>query len=140
MWSAAKSDGSRVLYSSNTVAKGRRASDLSVDHEEPEMVTLRTGPALEQAERWMDQWDRLQTRSSSRHLRVSTPTSSSVGKWKQGVWARQQLRANGYTVWREAEWVRMIQQQHGNLAELVPWDQQFELQKYRNSLSNREPD
>ena len=129
---------------SSRVAKNRRTSDLSV--EKPKMVTLRTGPALdslEQAERWVpvEQWDRLQTMSSSRHLRVSTPdpASSSVGKWKQGVWARQQLRANGHTVWREAEWVRMTQQQHGDLG---PWDQQlislFELQKYSNS--NREPD
>ena len=58
------------------VAKNRRTSDLSV--EKPEMVTLRTGPALEQAERWVDQWDRLQTRSSSRHLRVSTPTEQAA--------------------------------------------------------------
>ena len=105
-----------------------------------EMVTLRPGPALEQAERWIQQWDRLVGGRSSgqSNQRVSTPTSSSVGKWKQGVWARQQLRNNGYTVWQEADWVRMIQQQHGNLAELVPWDQQFELQKYNNN--NREPD
>ena len=45
---------------------------------------------------------------------------------------------HGHTIRREAEWVRMIQQQHGNLAELIPWDQPFELQKYSNS--NREPD
>ena len=121
---------------SSRVATNRRVSDLSV--EKPEMVTLRTGPALEQAERWVEQWDRLQTMSSSRHLRVSTPTSCSEGKWRQGVWARQQLIANGHTVRREAEWVRMIQQQHGNLAELIPWDQPFELQKYTNN--NREPD
>ena len=73
---------------SSRVAKNRRTSDLSV--EKTEMVTLRTGPALEQAERWVDQWDSLQTRSSNGHLRVSTPTSSSTGKcvkWKQGVCA-----------------------------------------------------
>jgi hypothetical protein len=118
------------------VAKNRRESDLSV--EKPEMVTLRTGPALEQAERWVEQWDGLQSRGSSRHLRVSTPASSGEGKWRQGVWARQQLIDNGHIVKREAEWVGMIQQQHGNLAELIPWDQPFELQKYSNS--NREPD
>ena len=106
------------------------------------MVTLRTGPTLEQAERWVAQWDRLQTMSSSRHLRVSTLASSSVGKWKQGMWAMHQLRANGHTVWRrrEAEWIRMIQHKHDNLAELVPWVQQFELQKYTYNNNNRESD
>jgi hypothetical protein len=76
-----------VDVGNNRVAKNRRESDLSV--EKPEVVTLRLGPALEQAERWVEQWDRLQSRSSSRHLRVSTPASSSEGKWRQGVWARQ---------------------------------------------------
>ena len=44
---------------SNRVAKNRRTSDLSV--EKPEMVTLRPVPglALEQAKRWIQQWDRL---------------------------------------------------------------------------------
>ena len=125
-----------VDVGNSRVAKNRRESDLSV--EKPEMVTLRTGPALEQAERWVEQWDRLQSRGSSRHLRVSTPASSSEGKWRQGVWARQQLIDNGHIVKREAEWVGMIQQQHGSLAELIPWDQPSELQKYSNS--NREPD
>ena len=45
------------------------------------------------------------------------------------MWARQQLIDNGHTVWREDEWVGLIEQQHGfgyaNLARLVPWDQRY---------------
>ena len=63
---------------SSKVAKNRRTSDLSVA--KPEMVTLRTGPALEQAERSVEQWDRLQGVSSNRHnvMRVSTLANSAA--------------------------------------------------------------
>ena len=80
-------------------------------------------------------------RSSSRHLRVSTPARSSAERWRQGVWARQQLMDNGHTVWREQEWVGLIEQQYGLAIQsrrLVPWDQQIQLQKY--AVSNPEPD
>jgi hypothetical protein len=120
----------------NRVAKSRRTSELSV--ERLELGNVLVGAALQQAERWVQQWDRLVGRSSSRHLRVSTPARSSEEKWRQGVWARQQLMSNDHTVWREAEWVELIIQQYGNLTELVPWDQQVQLEKY--AKSNPEPD
>jgi len=120
----------------NRVAKSRRTSELSV--ERLELGNVLVGAALQQAERWVQQWDRLVGRSSSRHLRVSTPARSSEEKWRQGAWARQQLMSNDHTVWREAEWVELIIQQYGNLTALVPWDQQVQLEKY--AKSNPEPD
>ena len=98
------------------------------------------GAALQHADRWIEQWDRLVRGHSNGHLRVSTPDCSSEEKWRQlqGVWARQQLTGNGYTVWQEAEWVSMILQQYGNLTTPVPWDQQIQLQKYAKSYP--EPD
>ena len=49
---------------------------------------------------------------------------------------------NGHTVQRGGEWVGLIEQQYGygyaNLARLVPWDEQIQLQKY--AKSNPEPD
>ena len=67
------------------VVKSRRASDLSV--ERLELGHVLVGAALQQADRWMEPWDRLQQqgRSSNRHLRVSTPARSSEEKWRQGV-------------------------------------------------------
>ena len=65
------------------VAKSRRTSDLSV--ERLELGHVLVGAALQQADRWVEQWDRLQSTSSSRHLRVSTPACSSEEKWRQGV-------------------------------------------------------
>jgi hypothetical protein len=120
----------------NRVAKSRRTSELSV--ERLELGNVLVGAALQQAERWVQQWDRLVGRSSSRHLRVSTPARSSEEKWRQGAWARQQLMSNDHTVWREAEWVELIIQQYGTLTALVPWDQQVQLEKY--AKSNPEPD
>jgi hypothetical protein len=79
----------------NRVAKSRRTSELSV--ERLELGNVLVGAALQQAERWVQQWDRLVGRSSSRHLRVSTPARSSEEKWRQGVWARQQLMSNDHT-------------------------------------------
>ena len=96
------------------------------------------GAALQQVAGWVEQWDRLAGRSSSGHLRVSTPARSSGERPRWG----QQLVDNGHTAWREAEWVGLIQQQYGfgyaNLARLVPWDQQIQLQKC--AKSNPEPD
>ena len=58
------------------------------------------------------------------------------------MWARQQLMNNGMTLWREAEWVGLLEQQYcfgyASLARIVPWDQQIQLQKY--AKSNPEPD
>ena len=117
--------GSRVL-------KSRRASELSLERAELGHVTVEA--ALHQVDRWVEQWDQLQGRSSSGHLRVSTPARSSAERWRQGVWARQRLLDKGHPVWREQEWVGLIEQQYGsgytNLARLVPWDQQIQLQKY----------
>ena len=81
--------------------------------------------------------------SSSRQLRVSTPACNSEEKWRQGLWARQQLMNNGMTVWREAEWVELLEQQHGfayyaSLVRGVPWDLRIQLKKY--AKSNPEPD
>ena len=49
---------------------------------------------------------------------------------------------NGMTVWREAEWVGLLEQQYGfgyaSLARIVPWDQRIQLQKY--AKSDLEPD
>ena len=122
------------------VQKSRRASDLSLERTELGNVTVEA--ALYQVDRWVEQWDQLQGRGSSRHLRVSTPARSSAERWRQGVWSRQQLLDRGHTVWREQEWVGLIEQQYGfgytNLARLVPWDQQIQLQKY--AVSNPEPD
>ena len=108
------------------VVKSRRTSDLSV--ERVELGHVLVGAAIQQADRWMEQWDRLVGGRSSGHLRVSTPACSSEEKWRQGIWARQQLIDNGHTVWQEgeeAEWIGLIQQQYGygyaNLARLVPW-------------------
>ena len=98
--------------------KSRRTSDLSV--ERLELGHVLVGAALQQADNWMEQWDRLVGRSNSRHLRVSTPARSSEEKWRQGVRARRQLMGNGHTVWQEAEWVSLILQQYGNLTALVP--------------------
>ena len=44
------------------MSKHRRAADPELDTEEPEMGTMEvwaTQPTLEQADRWIDQWDRL---------------------------------------------------------------------------------
>ena len=82
--------------------------------------------AIVQTYRWIDQWGRLVWNSSlsSGHLQRSTPAHDREGEWKQGAWARQQLMANEVTVRKGADWIREIQQQHGNLAELTPWDRQ----------------
>jgi len=103
-----------------------------------ELGSVRVCAELQQADRWVQQWDRLVGRGTSGHLRVSTPACSNEEKWRQGVRARQQLMENGYTVHQEAEWVSLILQQYGNLTALVPWDQQIQLQKY--AKSNPEPD
>ena len=95
------------------VAKSRRTSELSV--ERLELGNVLVGAALQQADSWVQQWDRLVGRGNSGHLRVSTPARSSEKKWRQGVRARQQLMDNGHTVWQEAEWVSLILQQYGNL-------------------------
>ena len=58
------------------VQKSRRASELSLERAELGHVTVEA--ALHQVDRWVEQWDRLQGRSSSRHLRVSTPATSSA--------------------------------------------------------------
>ena len=84
------------------VQKSRRASELSLERAELGHVTVEA--ALHQVDRWVEQWDRLQGRSSSRHLRVSTPARSSAERWSQGVCARQQLLDKGHPVWREQEW------------------------------------
>ena len=122
------------------MAKSRRTSDLSV--EKPEVARVLVGAVIDQADRWIQQLDGLVGGGSYGHLRRSTPICSRGDKWGQGVRARQQLMENGYTVLREAEWVRVILQQYGGgnteLARLVPWDLQIELKKY--SKSNREPD
>ena len=71
------------------VQKSRRASDLSLERAELGHVTVE-----QHCIRWTDGWSsgiRLQGRGSSRHLRVSTPARSSAERWRQGVWARQQL-------------------------------------------------
>ena len=62
------------------------------------------------------------------------------GKGLGAAWCRRQLRDSGVTVTvrTEAGWVGQIQQQLGELEELVPWDQHFEMQKYRKS--NTKPD
>ena len=72
------------------------------------------------------------------HLLRPTPAHSARGRWRQGAWCRRQLKGSGATVRAEAGWVGQIQQQLGELEELVPWDQHFEMQKYRRS--NKEPD
>ena len=120
--------------------KSRRTSDLSM--ERLELGSVRVGAALQQADRWVEQWDKLVGRRNSGHLRVSTLAYSSEARSRQGVWSRQQLLDNGYTVLREEEWVGLVGQQYGfgyaNLTRLVPWDQQIQLQKY--AKSNPEPD
>ena len=124
------------------VVKSRRTSDLSM--ERLGLGHVLVGAAVQQADRWVQQWDSLQLagRSSSGHLRVSTPACNSGEKWRKGLWARQQLMNNGVVAWREAEWVELLEQQYGfgyaSLARLVPWDQQIQLQKY--AKSNPEPD
>ena len=85
------------------VVKIRRTSDLSV--ERLELGHVLVGAALQHADSWVEQWDRLVGGGNSCHLRVSTPARSSEEKWRQGVRARQQLMGNGHTVWQEAEWV-----------------------------------
>ena len=102
------------------VVKSRRTSDLSV--ERMGLGHVLVGAAIQQADRWIEQWDRLVRGRSSGHLRVSTPASNSEQKWslRQGVRARQQLMNNGHTVWQEAEWISLILQQYGNLTALVP--------------------
>ena len=65
------------------VPKSRRTSELSL--ERVELGHVLVGAALQQAGRWVEQWDRLQSTSSSRHLRVSTPACSSEERWRQGV-------------------------------------------------------
>ena len=44
------------------------------------------GAAMHQAERWIQQWDSIQSTN-----RMSTPADSNEEKWRQGLWARQQL-------------------------------------------------
>ena len=90
------------------VLKSRRTSELSI--ERMELGHVRVGAALHQVDRWVEQWDRMQSRSSSRHLRVSTPACSNEERRRQGVWSRQQLLDNGHTIWPEEEWVGLIQQ------------------------------
>jgi len=96
--------GSRVVES-------RRTSDLLV--ERVELGHVLVGAAVQQADRWIEQWDGLVRGRSSGHLRVSTPANNSEEKWRQGVRARQQLMSNGHTVWQEAEWVNLILQEYG---------------------------
>ena len=111
-----------------------------LDIERPVVGTVELEAALEQAERWIEQWDKLVWDRSNGHLLRSTPAHSARGRWRQGAWCRRQLRDSGITVRAKAGWVGQIQQQLGDLEELVPWDvdQQFEMQNYRKS--NKEPD
>ena len=57
------------------VPKSRRTSELSV--ERVELGHVLVGAALHQVDRWVEQWDRLQGASNSRHLRVLTSARSS---------------------------------------------------------------
>ena len=136
----ARKDMEGVDTGGSRVQKSRRASELSLERAELGHVTVEA--ALDQVDRWVEQWDQLQGRSSSGHLRVSTPARDRAERWRQGVWARQRLLDGGHTVWREQEWVVLLEQQYGfgytSLARLVPWDQQIQLQKY--AVSNPEPD
>ena len=116
--------------------KVRRTAELDI--ERPAIGAVELEAALEQAERWIEQWDRLVCGRSNGHFLRSTPAHSASGRWRQGAWCRRQLRDKGVIVWTEAGWVGQIQQQLGELEELVPWDQHFEMQKYRRS--NKEPD
>ena len=117
------------------VEKSRRTSDLSVERHE--LGHILVGAAMHQAERWIQQWDSIQSTN-----RMSTPADSNEEKWRQGIWARHQLMNNGMSVWREEEWVGLLEQQccfgYASLARIVPWDQRIQLQKY--AKSNPEPD
>ena len=88
------------------VEKSRRTSDLSVERHE--LGHILVGAAMHQAERWIQQWDSIQSTN-----RMSTPACSNEEKWRQGIWARHQLMNNGMSVWREEEWVGLLEQQYG---------------------------
>ena len=72
----------RVVKSSE---EQERTSDLSVERLELGHVLM--GAAVHQVGRWVQQWDSLQLagRSSSGHLRVSTPACNSEEKWETGA-------------------------------------------------------
>ena len=114
------------------VAKSRRTSELSV--ERLELGHVLVGAALQQADGAVGQ--------TAEYERVSTPACSSEEKWRQGLWARQQLMNNGMSMWREEEWVGLLEQQYGfgyqSLVRVVPWDRRIQLKKY--GKSNKEPD
>ena len=78
------------------VAKSRGTSDLPM--ERPEVGRVVVGALLEQANRWIQQCDRLVGGGSNGHLRRSTPARTRGEGWRQGVWARQQLMNNGHTI------------------------------------------
>ena len=117
------------------VEKSRRTSELSVERHE--LGHILVGAAMHQAERWIQQWDSIQSTN-----RRSTPAVSNEERWGQGLWARQQLMNNGMSVWPEEEWVGLLEQQYGSgyqsLMRVVPWDRRIQLKKY--GKSNKEPD
>ena len=98
-----------------------------LDIERPVVGTVELEAALEQAKRWIEQWDKLVWDRSNGHLLRPTPAHSARGRGRQvvdktqGAWCKRQLRDSGVTVWTEAG-----------------WGQHFEMQKYRRS--NKEPD
>ena len=139
-WAKTRQKVAGVDFGGGRVPKSRRTYELSFERVELSQVLVEA--VLHKVDRWVEQWDRLQGTSKSRHLRVSTPARSSAERWRQGVWARQRLLDKGHTVCQEQEWVGLLEQQYGfgytNLARLVPWDQQIQLQKY--AKCNPEPD
>ena len=78
---------------SRKMSKHRRAADLELDTEEPEIGTMTMEAALEQAERWIEQWDwtcGCGTAVVDMYLLRSTPAHDRRGKWRQGVWGHNQ--------------------------------------------------
>jgi len=68
------------------VVESRRTSDLLV--ERVELGHVLVGAAVQQADRWIEQWDGLVRGRSSGHLRVSTPASNTEKKMEAGSTGR----------------------------------------------------
>ena len=73
--------------------KVRRTAELDI--ERPAIGAVELEAALEQAERWIEQWDRLVWDRSNRHLLRSTPAHCAGWRCSQGAWCRKQLLDNG---------------------------------------------
>ena len=71
--------------------KVRRTAELDI--ERPVVGTIELEAALGQAERWIEQWDKLVWDRSSGRLLRSTPAHSARGRWRQGAWCSMVQKA-----------------------------------------------